>query len=243
MSITVSDWAENECRIACKRENPDFNFDDKDAWDYGCSCYKSALKAYRSLMEDGHSGMSFSFTKNILIRLMNEQPLTPITDEDFFTVEHGTEDWPGEPDEWLKEQGLKSDLQCPRMFSLFRKEHLDGTVTYHDNNRCYFIDIDNPSWTYHSNSDFLDKMFPIIMPYYPNEKPYKIYTQEILTDKKNGDFDTKAILYMISPEGEKIDLNIFEAEINGHWVNISKEEYIKRFKNRIDESPKHEIVK
>ena len=240
---TVKDWAENECRIACKRENPNFDFDDKDAWDYGCSCYKSALKAYHSLMEDGHSGMSFSFTKNILLRLMNGQPLTPITDEDFFTVERGIEEWPAESDEWLKEHGLKSELQCPRMYSLFRKEHLDGTITYHDNNRAYFIDIDNPSWAYQTNTDFFDEMFPITMPYMPKENPYKIYTQEILTDKKNGDFDTKAILYMITPEGEKIELNIFEAEVDKHWVKITKEEYIERFKNRIDESPKQEIVK
>lgn len=242
MSKTISDWAEQECRIACKRENPNFDFDSNE-FDYGCSCYKSALKAYRSLMEDGHSGMSFSFTKNILIRLMNGQPLTPITDEDFFTVERGTEDWPADSDEWLKEQGLKSDLQCPRMFSLFRKEYLDGTVTYHDNGRAYFIDIDDPSWAYHTSTKFLDEMFPITMPYMPKEKPYKIYTQEFLTDKKNGDFDTKAILYMISPEGEKIELNIFEAEVDRKWQKISKEEYIERFKNRIDESPKQEIVK
>lgn len=235
-------WAENECRIACKRENPNFDFD-SDEFDYGCSCYKSALKAYNSLMEDGHSGMSFSFTKNILIRLMNSQPLTPITDEDFFTVERGTEEWPDNSDDWLKEQGLKSDLQCPRMTSLFRQEHLDGTITYHDVNRAYFIDIDNPTWAYHTSTKFLDEMFPITMPYYPKEKPYQIYTQEILTDKNNGDFDTKAILYMISPECEKIELNIFEAEVNHKWQKISKEEYIERFKRRIDESPKQEIVK
>ena len=235
-------WAENECRIACKRENPNFDFDSYE-FDYGCSCYKTALKAYNSLMEDGHSGMSFSFTKNILIRLMNSQPLTPITDEDFFTVERGTEEWPDNSDDWLKEQGLKSDLQCPRMTSLFRQEHLDGTITYHDVNRAYFIDIDNPTWAYHTSTKFLDEMFPITMPYYPKEKPYQIYTQEILTDKNNGDFDTKAILYMISPECEKIELNIFEAEVNHKWQKISKEEYIERFKRRIDESPKQEIVK
>ena len=238
----VPNWAENECRIACKRENPNFDFD-SDEFDYGCCCYKSALKAYNSLMEDGHSGMSFSFTKNILIRLMNRLPLTPITDEDFFSVERGTEDWPAEPDEWLKEHALKSDLQCPRMTSLFRQEKLDGTITYHDNNRAYFIDIDNPSWTYHTSTDFLDEMFPITMPYYPHVMPYEIYTQEFLTDKKNGDFDTKAILYMISPEGEKIELNIFEAEVDKKWVKITKEEYIERFKNRIDKDPKKDIVK
>lgn len=239
----MKNWAENECRIACKRENPNFDFDNTEAWDYGCSCYKSALKAYNSLMEDGHSGMSFSITKNILIRLMNGQPLTPITDEDFFSVERGTEDWPADSEEWLKEHGLKSDLQCPRMSSLFREEKLDGTITYHDNNRAYFIDIDDHAWTYHTSSKFLDEMFPITMPYMPPVNPYKIYTQEILTDKKNGDFDTRAFLYMISPEGEKIELNIFEAEIDRKWVKITKDEYIERFNKRIDENPKKDVVK
>lgn len=239
--MNLKDWAENECKIACKRENPNFDFDDSEAWDYGCSCYKSALKAYNSLMEDEHSGMSFSFTKNILIRLMNGHPLTPITDEDFFTVERGTIEYPGESNEWLKEQGLKSDLQCPRMSSLFRQEKLDGTIIYHDINRAYFIDIDNPNITYHSNTSFLDKMFPITMPYMPKEKPYKIYAQEFLTDKNNGDFDTKGILYIITPDGEKIDLNIYEAEINKKWVQISKEEYLKRFDRGINTELKHRI--
>lgn len=67
--MSMQEWAEQECRIACKKENPDFDFN-SDEFDYRCSCYKSALKAYKSLMEDGHSGASFGFTKNILIRLM-----------------------------------------------------------------------------------------------------------------------------------------------------------------------------
>ena len=241
MDNTVSSWAENECRIACKRENPNFNFDDPDAWDYGCSCYKSALKAYNSLMEDEHSGMSFSFTKNILNRLMNGLPLTPITDEDFFSVERGTEKYPLESDEYLKKSGLKSSLQCPRMSSLFREEKLDGTVTYRDIDRDYCIDIDNPSWTYHTNTRFIDEMFPITMPYRPVTGHYKIYTQDFLTDKSNGDFDTRAFLYVITPEGEKVELNIFEAEKDKKWVSISKEEYLERFDKRINESPKQRI--
>ena len=68
--MSIYDWAEQECRLACKRENPDFDFDGND-FDYGCSCYKSALKAYKSLVEDEHSGMSFSFTRDILERSCN----------------------------------------------------------------------------------------------------------------------------------------------------------------------------
>lgn len=50
--MSMSDWAKREVKIACKREAPDR----KDGeWDYGCACYESALKAYQSLMEDGHT--------------------------------------------------------------------------------------------------------------------------------------------------------------------------------------------
>ena len=116
--MSMYDWAEQECRIACKKENPDFNFDSED-FDYGCSCYKSALKAYKSLCEDAHSGASFNFTRIILERLMDGQPLTPITDEDFFIVRPK---YPIESDKWLAEHGLKSEIQCPRMSGLFRRE-------------------------------------------------------------------------------------------------------------------------
>ena len=39
-------WAEQEIEIACKHENPDFL---SGEWDYGCACYDSALKAFKSL--------------------------------------------------------------------------------------------------------------------------------------------------------------------------------------------------
>ena len=72
-------WAENEVAIACRREKPDR----KDGeWDYGCACYESALKAFGSLCEDGHSGFSIGLTKAILNRLINNKPLLPIEDTD-----------------------------------------------------------------------------------------------------------------------------------------------------------------
>lgn len=41
----------------------------KDEFDYGCACYESALKAFESLLEDGHSGFSIKITQSILDRL------------------------------------------------------------------------------------------------------------------------------------------------------------------------------
>jgi hypothetical protein len=233
-NMSMYEWAEQECRIACKKENPKFDFD-SDEFDYGCSCYKSALKAYKSLCEDGHSGLSFGFTKNILIRLMEGQPLTPIRDEDFFSVERGTENHPLEADEYLKERGLKSELQCPRMSSLFRTETLDGKVTYKDIDRAYYVNVECPSDTYSSWCGFIDDMFPITMPYVAQKGKYVIYEQTFLTDKKHGDFDTKGILYVITPSGEKVDLNIFRTEGDDRkWKDITKEEYEELLSRRID---------
>ena len=223
------EWAEQECRIACKRENPDYDFD-SDEFDYGCSCYKSALKAFKSLTEDGHSGFSWNITKNILGRLMDSNPLTPITEEDFVNI--GTIMY---PNEYLKKRGILSEKQCPRMSSLFRIEYLDGSVKYHDCDRAYFINVDNPADTYTTNTDFLDEMFPITMPYYPSREKYKIYAQDFLVEKNNGDFDVRGILYMITPEGERVDLNIFKQEKNGKWEDITKEEYEELYNQRIEE--------
>ena len=230
--MSMQEWAERECRIACKNENPDFDFDNEEDFDYGCNCYKSALKAYKSLMEDGHSGMSFSFTKNILIRLMEGKPLVPITDKDFFN-EDGSPAFFDMPDDYLKERGLKSEIQCPRMSSLFRKETLDGKVSYTDVDRSYFINIENPSETYTSNSKFLDELYPITMPYTPDGK-YKIYAQTFLTDKANGDFDTRGIFYLITPKGKRVDLNLFYTEIDGEWTQITKLQYETLREKRID---------
>lgn len=225
------EWAEQECRIACKKENPDFNFDSED-FDYGCSCYKSALKAYKSLCEDGHSGASFSFTRRILERLMAGQPLTPITDEDFF-IAHP--ECAIESDKWLAEHGLKSEIQCPRMSSLFRRETLDGKVSYSDIDRAYCVNIENPSDTYSSAMDrIVDEFFPITMPYTPEKGKYKVYCQSFLTDKRNGDFDTQAILYFITPDGKRVDVNRCQTEKDGKMVDITKEEYDALLEKRID---------
>ena len=226
--MSMYDWAEQECRIACKKENPNFNFDSED-FDYGCNCYKSALKAYKSLCEDDHSGASFNFTWIILERLMDGQPLTPITDEDF----------KGEgsicSDKILILRGLKSEIQCPRMSSLFRRETLDGKVSYIDNNRAYCINIENPFDTYSSAKDYVvDEFFPITMPYIPEKGKYKVYCQTFLTDKKNGDFDTQAILYFTTPDGKRVDVNRYQTEKDGKMVDITKEEYDALLEKRID---------
>lgn len=68
--MNMLEWAKNEIAIASKRERGN---KPENEWDYSCACYDSALNAFESLLGDGHSGMSISFTKNILNRLIDKK--------------------------------------------------------------------------------------------------------------------------------------------------------------------------
>ena len=205
--MTTEEWAEREVELACKKENP--NWDGK-SFDYGCACYQSALKAYKSLCEDDHSGASFNITKNILIRLMNDLPLKPITDDDFLGVKP---DW--DDSKYLEKNGLKSHLQCPRMFSLSRKETLDGEITYSDVDRVVFHDANGDGWWHNGYAtEIVDELFPITMPYYPKVEKYKVYGEtfymvdgEDKTAENVGTYNRVKIYYVITPDKERIEIN------------------------------------
>ena len=225
MSI-ILDWAEREVAIACKKEN---SIKKDGEFDYGYACYESALKAFRTLCDDGHSGLSIKFTQLILNRLINGQPLTPIEDTD--DVWHDVSDV--SPNKYVYKL-----YQCKRMSSLFKYVYDDGTVEYSENDRVYCVNINNTNNTYSSGlvRRIIDNMFPITMPYMPSE-PIKVYCEDFLTDKKNGDFDTVGVFYALKTENgkqEKIEINRFFREPKDNeklicgWVEISKEEYIRR---------------
>lgn len=226
--MSMTEWAENEVRIACERERAESKTPEGE-WDYGCACYESALKAYKCLMEDGHSGMSFSITRQILNRLMRGQPLTPIED---------TEDvWNCIID---REDGFK-EYQCKRMSSLFKRVYPNGKVTYHDNDRYYAVYSDDPNVSWHNRlvRDIVDEMFPITMPYVSGD-PIKVVCEEFLVDPKNGDYDTIGVLYAMK-DGEKIEINRFFAERGREMVEIQESEYKFR-KMRANERHKPEYI-
>ena len=210
-------WAEREVDLAYKREAPDRK---EGEWDYSCACYESAMKAFKSLMEDGHSGYSIGMTKHILMRLIDGKPLTPIE---------------GKDDEWTYSfhSGKNEDIavyQNKRMSSLFKNVHPDGTVTYDDNDRYYCEDVNDPYHCWHSGfvRGIIDEMFPITMPYMPTTRPMRVVCEEFLTDRKNGDFDTLGVLYAIKPDGERIDiLRYFDGDGPG-WREIDLVEYSDR---------------
>ena len=224
--MSMQTWAEKEVEIACKRERGCNGTPDGE-WDYGCACYDSALKAYKSLMGDGHSGFSIGMTKHILNRLIDGKPLTPIEDT---------------PDIWndLSRFGDGDDrytsYQCTRMSSLFKYVYADGTVKYKDIDSCYGVDINNPNCTFTTGlvTKIIDELFPITMPYSPG-KAIAVYCEDFLTDKKNGDFDTRGIFYALKPDGEKVEINRYFKESGNGWNEIDHAEYLKRKSMRIKE--------
>ena len=122
------------------------------------------------------------------------------------------------------------------MSSLFKDVYDNGTVKYSDNDRLYCVNIYNPNNIYSSGlaRRIIDEMFPITMPYMPC-KPIKVYCEDFLTDKKNGDFYA---LKTENGEQEKIEINRFFREPKDNeersWVEISKEEYMHRRDKRLN---------
>ncbi|MDM8204285.1 hypothetical protein QUW03_07870 [Faecalicoccus acidiformans] len=216
--MSLKEWAEREVEIACKRENPDRK---EGEFDYGCACYESALKAFNSLLEDGHSGMSIGYTKQILNRLIEGKPLTPVEDtEDTWQYGHTN-----------TKKGCKT-YQCKRMSSLFKDVYPDGTVKYHDNNRIVCAEVDSPD-VYFTNQ-FIRRIVEetigeITMPYMPSDRPTKVYVGECLYDKKNGgDYDTLAIYYGTDPDGNRIYINRYFKGVPNGWKEIDLAEFNSR---------------
>lgn len=212
----MKNWAENEIRIACKKENPDW---DGESFDYGCACYQSALKAYNSLLEDEHSGMSIGFTKNILNRLIEGKPLTPIEDN--------KEDW----NDVTYDDG-ETCYQNKRYSALFKHVDKDSNVSFSDVDRVVFYDGDRGFGSHYGKVNrIVDDMFPITMPYYPT-KSYEVYGELFLSDeelKKYTDWDYEAFYYILTPSGNKIELNkffkVFECPEKDINIEITKEEF------------------
>ena len=218
--MSMTEWAKREVEIACEREALERK---NGEWCYGCACYESALKAYLSLMEDNHSGLSFSFTRNILKRMLESKPLTPIEDV---------------PEVWRESFGWGDSgkhYQCNRMTSLFKNIDEKGNVTYHDTERYYCQDAESgATFSCGLEAQLLDEMHPITMPYYPPLGYYVFTVKEGLTDRKNGDFDTKAILTLKCPDGTIEQINRYYAEDGNGWREIGFQEWSER-----DEADRH----
>lgn len=224
--MSMLNWAKKEVELACKREDPNRK---EGEFDYGCACYESALEAFEVLCKQGHSGFSIKMTQAILNRLIDGLPLAPIED---------TDDIWNECDRVFDN---RKTYQCKRMSSLFKDVYADGRIEYHSVDYCYCVSIHNLNNTYHSGlvSKIIHEKFPITMPYMPG-KPIKVFCEDFLTDKKNGDFDTVGVFYALKDVNDKQDEIVIhrffresyenekEKERYSGWVEIDHEEYDER---------------
>lgn len=192
---------ELEIKLAKERED-----------EYGKACLDSAYKAYKSLMEDGHSGMSFSITRSILENLLYDIPLSPITEKDF---EDAT------PERY---EGAAYEIrQCPRRTSLFQETHDDGHVEYDDVNRVVFIDELGFSWTCGVASRTINALHPISLPYKPRKERYRVYGYSFMHNRETcdvwyerGSYTFAYLEYYKTPDGERHELDmLFEENADG----------------------------
>ena len=223
------EWAENEIRLACKKENPNYVLGG-DNFDYGCACYESALKLYKIIMDNTteHSGSSFNLTLDILNRLTKKLPLTPIEDIE--------SDWVYIIDRHNGDK-VYGNKRYTFLDKIINKD--TGEITYSDTNRFICIDINDRNNHYYSGlvKSVLDKVRPIKLPYYPHNNPIKVYCEDFLCNKENGDFDTVGIFYAVLPDGNQIDIDKFYKSgnsISEPWIEINSKEYAERLHNQIN---------
>lgn len=215
--MSMTEWAEEEVRIACERFRKEADGDEKPTAEYECSCLESALKAYKSIMEDGHSGASYGLTINILKRLLDEYPLTPIEDA---------------PDIWEEVPATGSNClmyQCKRLSSLFKDIDTEtGEVSYHDCNR--IICKNENGITYHNGfiQREIEELYPIQLPYLPSGR-YVVLATDFSTTGSSGEFDTIYVISVREPNGCVRNLNWYYKETKNGFTKIDEGEYIQRY--------------
>lgn len=215
--MSLLEWAKKEVELAKIIEAKDLK---EGEFDYGGACYDSALKAFKSLTEDGHSGFSIKLTQGVLNRLIDGKPLSPIVDTDdiWVDVSYETDDY--------------SHYQCKRMSSLFKYVYKDGTVRYSDVSRVYCFDYKNRDMRYGSGlaTRIINEMFPIEMPYIPSDEPFAVARLEYISYLPN-EKSTVKIPYAIMPDGTEIKINrYFKNDQNHTWVEIDESEFKVRIK-------------
>lgn len=203
-------WAEREVAIAKQKLNP------KDTYEE--MCYDAAFEMYKVLCAQSHSGMSSQLTIDILKKLLDCKPLSPIIGENDF--------------KWaFKHSDDVRIFQNTRLSSLFKQIEKDGSLTFFDIERFKFVDKDGTVW----RNEFVDKIcaeyHPVIFPYIPKE--YVVKGETFLVDPTKGDYDTIGIFTI--RDGERVEHigRYFAEDDDGEFKEIDINEYVSRYYRRI----------
>ena len=206
---------EVEYAIECERkgaiEENDYAF-----LDYAVECYRYALRAYETMAEDGHSGMSWGLTRQIFNRLAEGKPLKTLNS------------YHDRPEEWSSNDGFDDDIVRfnNKRYNPLYCELTENGMLYHDVDRWRFYELDNPNvpWSCGLLSRYMDEHYPITFPYNPVN--IHVRMEELLTDPAHGDYDAQRIIDFVDPEtGETIKVDACFEEVDGEWQEIGKKKW------------------
>lgn len=194
------DWAKEQIKLAKENNNDE----------YFCACCDSALKAFKTLCNVGHSGCSIQMTKNILDRLIDIKPLVALEDKE--------ENW----NDITWDDTGRTIYQHKQCSSVFKDVFLDGTVKYSDNHRVStYYNNNNIPWHCGTSTAIIDDLYPITFPYMPGDN-YKVYANEYKSKHCKGDYDAQEILYYIMPDGTKKKCHrYFVEQEDGHMQEVN----------------------
>lgn len=203
--MNMSEWAKREVEIVKEDKTGD-----EELCKYADGCYDSALKAFLSLCEDGHSGMSIGFTLGILNRLVKGLPLSPIEDKE---------------DEWevIERKDNHLTYQSKRCFALFKKV-INGEVSYRfvDKTVVFYNGEEIGCHNGHA-SKLVEELHPTTLPFMPPEKSYKVYCKEC--ESEQGDYVLREYTYLINPDGEREELNRYFIFTKNGVAELTKKEF------------------
>lgn len=127
---------------------------------------KHILHMMQEFANEGHSGFSANYAINILTRLLDFKPLSPLT---------------GEDDEWVKhDYGVEPSYQNKRRSSVFKDANgevydIDGKVFWE-----WMPDLDENGPTGGAHRSYYscrESRVPVTFPYSPPDKPIYEYRQ------------------------------------------------------------------
>ena len=204
--MNMTEWAENEVKLACSEKADDEVLDK-----YAESCYQSALKAFKSLCEDSHSGMSIGFTLGILNRLVKGLPLSPIE---------------GKDDEWevIDRRENYVAYQNKRCSALFKKikdgepkyDFVDKTVVFYNG--------ESTGWHNGHASHLVNELHPTTLPFMPKENRYKVYCNTYAKSEEE-DNELREYTYLINPDGEREEINRYFLFTGNEIAELTKKEF------------------
>lgn len=230
--ISLEQHAKTEIKLLEDQLESRFSGEELDYARLVLSELKTVCKSvFKTVDAQGHSGESYSTLITMLIRLLDRNVLTPLTDD------------LSEYTEWCdgSEDGHRH-FQNKRKTSVFIDIDADGNRVYNDVGRIYCYD-GKSTWTNGLVNRYVNKLYPISFPYMPEQIKVKAYDYLLWDDASKSDFDTIYIESITLPNG-KVDTEhsiIFSCHGDMEdWEEISKEDFEKRKAELFESASKSE---